>query len=165
MSKPPKPTNPKAHPAEADYEVGYGRPPKHTRFKPGQSGNPNGRPKGHRNFKTDVVDMLKTPVTVRENGRARQVSTQEATLLRLRERALGGDQRALDRIIELAARYGHEEVAESAAGLSPSDREIVERALARRERSRRPHEHGTDDSAAQTVPTGRSEPEEEHTDG
>ena len=29
---------------ETDYEVGYGKPPKHTQFKRGQSGNPNGRP-------------------------------------------------------------------------------------------------------------------------
>ena len=31
--------------AEGDYEVGYGKPPKHSRFKPGQSGNPKGRPR------------------------------------------------------------------------------------------------------------------------
>jgi hypothetical protein len=29
-----------------EFEVGYGRPPLHTRFKPGQSGNPKGRVKG-----------------------------------------------------------------------------------------------------------------------
>ena len=32
-----------------DYEVGYGKPPSHTRFKPGESGNPRGRPRGSRN--------------------------------------------------------------------------------------------------------------------
>ena len=32
------------------YEVGYGRPPQHTQFRPGQSGNPAGRRKGVRNL-------------------------------------------------------------------------------------------------------------------
>jgi hypothetical protein len=35
-----------------DYEVGYGKPPKHTRFKPGQSGNPKGRPKASKDFRS-----------------------------------------------------------------------------------------------------------------
>ncbi len=85
-----------------DYEVGYGKPPKEGRFKKGQSGNPKGRPKGHRNFKTDLLDTLKAPVQLKDKGRPRTVSTQQAALLRLREKALGGDARALDRLIDLA---------------------------------------------------------------
>jgi Family of unknown function (DUF5681) len=38
--------------ASKDYKVGYGRPPEHSRFKRGQSGNPRGRPRKHRNFRT-----------------------------------------------------------------------------------------------------------------
>ncbi len=40
------------------YDVGYRKPPKHTRFKPGQSGNPRGRPKGTKNLKTDLIEEL-----------------------------------------------------------------------------------------------------------
>ena len=43
-----------------EYEVGYRRPPKTTRFKPGQSGNPKGRPAKARNFKSDVKKTLET---------------------------------------------------------------------------------------------------------
>ena len=42
--------------------VGYKRPPKHTQFKPGQSGNPRGRGKNTRNFKTDLVEELREQI-------------------------------------------------------------------------------------------------------
>src|SRR5262245_11040533 len=66
--------------AEGDYDVGYGKPPVQSRFKRGQSGNPKGRPKGARNFSTDVKATLKAPVKVTRDGRPRKVSTQEAAL-------------------------------------------------------------------------------------
>jgi len=110
-----------------DYEVGYGKPPKETRFKKGQSGNPKGRPRGSRNFKTDLLDTLKAPVQLKEKGRPKTVSTQQAALLRLREKALGGDARALDRLIDLARIHNDEDMAEAAAAaLAPTDREIIE---------------------------------------
>jgi hypothetical protein len=108
-----------------DYEVGYGKPPKHSRFKPGQSGNSKGRPKGVRNFKTDVQTTLKAPVKVTRGGKPRNVSTQEAALLRLREKALGGDPRALDRLLAFAQIYNNEELT-AAAGLSADDASVLE---------------------------------------
>jgi len=45
----------------AQYEVGYGRPPKATRFKPGCSGNPKGRPKGSKAPKTLLEEALSSP--------------------------------------------------------------------------------------------------------
>jgi hypothetical protein len=97
----------------------------HTRFKPGQSGNPKGRPKGVRNFRTDVQATLKTPVKVTRDGKRRKLSTQEAALLRLREKALSGDARALDRLLGLAQAYNNEELTE-AAGLSANDAVLLE---------------------------------------
>jgi Family of unknown function (DUF5681) len=53
--------------AEGDEPVGYRRPPIGTRFRPGQSGNPRGRPKGARNLSTVVAAALGERVAVTEN--------------------------------------------------------------------------------------------------
>lgn len=83
-----------------EYEVGYRKPPKATRFKKGQSGNPKGRPKGTRNFKTDLEDVLRQRVTLREGGRERKVSTQHAIIRAAAAKALKGDTRATRMIAE-----------------------------------------------------------------
>ncbi len=54
-----------------DYDVGYGKPPQHTRFRKGQSGNPTGRPKGARNLKTELLEELQEQILVREGGPGR----------------------------------------------------------------------------------------------
>src|SRR5216110_336495 len=77
--------------ADHSYEVGYGKPTTHGRFRPGQSGNPAGRPKGLNNLRTDVKRSLEIPVRVQEVGRSRRISTQRGALLRLREKGLQGD--------------------------------------------------------------------------
>ena len=46
----------------SDHDAGYGKPPRHSRFKKGQSGNPKGRPRGGRNFSTDVKATLEEPI-------------------------------------------------------------------------------------------------------
>jgi hypothetical protein len=70
--------------ADDDYETGFGKPPKKTRFRKGQSGNPKGRPKGARNFKSDVLDALSQPISVTENGKRKAITSQKALILRLR---------------------------------------------------------------------------------
>ena len=56
------------------YEVGFGKPPAHSRFKKGQSGNPWGRPPGAKNLKTLLNEALNERVFVAENGRRRKIS-------------------------------------------------------------------------------------------
>ena len=60
--------------SKSDYEVGYKKPPKDTQFKPGQSGNPLGRPKGTKNLKTDLMEELGQKIVVREGDRPLEVS-------------------------------------------------------------------------------------------
>jgi hypothetical protein len=97
MSRDSKARNGSAGKRLNGYTVGYGKPPQHTQFRPGQSGNPAGRAKGVRNLKTDVQRTLMMPIKVNEAGRARKISTQEGALLLLREKALKGEARALER--------------------------------------------------------------------
>jgi hypothetical protein len=72
-----------------DEDIGKGRPPIATRFKPGQSGNPKGRPQGKRPARPydAVFDQI---VTIRENGEERQVRTDEAFLLHITTKGLAG---------------------------------------------------------------------------
>lgn len=111
----------------SDDEIGYRKPPKHARFKPGQSGNPKGRPKGGRNFKTDLMATLKAPVRVTKDGKPKTLSTQEAILYRLREKALKGEARAIDRLVALALAHNNEELpAEASQEVSAADAAMLE---------------------------------------
>ena len=114
--------------SEADFEVGYKRPPRHSRFQPGRSGNPRGKQKGVRNLGSDVKRTLETSVRLNERGKARRVSTQEAALLRLREKALNGDARSLDRLLELAQTFNNSAAIESLSDktVAAEDRAILD---------------------------------------
>src|ERR1700686_2214345 len=83
---------------------GYGKPPEATRFKPGKSGNPKGRPKGSLNLATDLTAELGEQITVREDGRSHRISKQRALIKSLMARALQGDVRATAAVLALYAR-------------------------------------------------------------
>jgi hypothetical protein len=82
--------------------VGYGKPPKATRFRKGQSGNPKGRPKGKLNLATVILRALGAKVVINENGRRREVTKLEAAMMQLVNKAATGDLRALDLATGLA---------------------------------------------------------------
>ncbi len=144
-----------------DNEVGYGKPPKHTQFKEGQSGNPKGRPKGSNNFRTDVKHTLKEPVRLNKGGKRKTVSTQEAALLRLREKALNGDPRALDRLLALAQVYNDEQLVKDASQqITAEDAEILEaynERLLRRAGKSQPDDNGGVRNGAAQDTDGRKE--------
>lgn len=84
------------------YEIGKGRPPTATRWKPGQSGNPNGRPKGSKNATTMAKTALSRKVAATVNGRKRKMTVVEIAYRRLSDKAMAGDQKALAFLLMLA---------------------------------------------------------------
>src|SRR5580693_9138228 len=88
--------------------VGYKNPPLDTRFKPSTSGNPKGRPKGVRNFKTDLRDELSELIFVRDGDCERKISKQRAFIGTLVGLALAGDMRAATVLSSLCVRFASE---------------------------------------------------------
>ena len=118
---------PNVEPAAAD-KVGYGRPPRHTRFRKGQSGNPNGRPQGGANAKTIVSRAISEKVTIREGETERAVTKLEGMLQAHLIKAIKGDTRSASLVINLVTRLGllAETENKSFSALSEEDHAILD---------------------------------------
>jgi len=88
------PKSPRARGArtpERRADVGYGRPPLEHQFKPGQSGNKRGRPKGSKSEATILNELLSRKININQNGTTRRISVLEGMLLKFAEDALRGN--------------------------------------------------------------------------
>jgi Family of unknown function (DUF5681) len=81
--------------SDPSYEVGYGKPPVHSRFQKGQSGNPKGRAKGARNFATIFAEAMTKPVVITENGQRKKISKFAAAMTQLANDAARGDKKSI----------------------------------------------------------------------
>lgn len=109
MSKRKK-NNPTGH-----YKVGYGKPPKHTQFKKGQSGNPEGRPPKRMTEVETLRDMrailwraATTPITTTVGGNKQKMPALEAVYLKLVARCMEGHTPSI-RLAHTLARESMEE--------------------------------------------------------
>ena len=82
-----------------DYAIGFGKPPRHTQFKPGQSGNPRGRSKGARSLASDIDEALNDKIAVRENGRHLKLRKQAVMVKALMNKAVQGDVKAIQYLV------------------------------------------------------------------
>ena len=78
-----------------DKKIGYGSPPEATQFKPGESGNKKGRPKGSKNTYKLLDDILEQKVSIVQEGKQVKISKKTAMLLQAVNAAAKGDLKAL----------------------------------------------------------------------
>ena len=84
---------------ESDYKVGPGRPPPHTRFKKGQSGNPRGR--SPKNLVTLLADALSEKVYATIDGRRRKITKREAIVTQMVNKSASADPCATKMLIDM----------------------------------------------------------------
>lgn len=110
------------------YAVGYKKPPAHSRFQPGVSGNPRGKAKGAVSFQAALDRELNTLVDIKEGGKTRKVTKRLALAKQYLGRALQGDERAFARILPLIlALDSGKELQQAAHELSEADALILKR--------------------------------------
>jgi hypothetical protein len=136
-----------------DYAVGNCRPPKETRFKPGQSGNPKGKAKGSLSIGAQIEKQLQRKISVTENGVKRRLPLQEVMLASIAAKAVKGDLKAAEFLIR--ARERHEDnPAESLDPtiLHPDDQALIAAFLENRQ-------IGADAERSEPVGSSRASPE------
>jgi hypothetical protein len=114
--------------------VGYKRPPREHQFRAGQSGNPSGRPKGTRNFRSELREELSEVVTVHDGDRDIQISKQRALIKSVVAAAIDGNQRAAASVLAMCMRMLADAEDDDAIE-DVGDREIVEAFTKRKKRA------------------------------
>ena len=119
----------------ANDDVGYGRPPKHTQFKKGQSGNPQGRPRSTPSFKSDLAAELQEKLAVTENGKERRITKQRAFIKTLTAAAIKKDIRAVNALLACMRFFGVGLEEQTTEDLDLDDLDLIENYL-RQQRKR-----------------------------
>ncbi|MEP2827835.1 DUF5681 domain-containing protein [Parvibaculum sp.] len=115
----------------SEEEVGYGKPPKAHRWKPGQSGNPKGKRKGTKHLSTIVRELAERSVVAQDaNGRRSRLSRAEATLLVAFNKATLGDIRAIQVVLNLLKEYMPEPEASDPSIPDAADLQVLKDAQA-----------------------------------
>jgi hypothetical protein len=119
------------HVDDSEEPVGYGRPPKHTRFKPGQSGNPKGRPKSSAPpiWQNPLTAMLLEPISVNVGGKVMTIPTYKAMLKRMANKALQGDAKTMQMFLKATNNF-KSIIDEEKGSFTRADLEYVERVRA-----------------------------------
>lgn len=122
----------------AQSDIGYGKPPKHSRFRKGTSGNPAGRPKGTKNLATLLERTLREQVVINESGRRKTVTKGEAAIKQLVNKAASGDLTALRLLSVLAASTETTGPTDPSKGVpAASDQKIMNRLIEKMQNSRK----------------------------
>ena len=116
---------------EKDYEVGYKKPPKEHQFKPGKSGNPKGRSKLVKDFKTDLAEELQEKISINESGKSKVTTKQRAFIKKVIASALNGNACSIRILTQMIASYAKDLEQTVPEELSAEDNEILQLFLER----------------------------------
>ena len=117
---------------QPDYVVGYGKPPLHTRFQKGRSGNPKGRPRGKKNMSTLLSAALDAAIIVVENGRRKKISKREAIITQLVNKSASADLKATQIVLAMLQDVeARADDSSDSAAFTQADQEIIQRIQAR----------------------------------
>jgi hypothetical protein len=112
--------------ASPEYEVGYRRPPKHSQYRKGQSGNPGGRPKRRQREASDfgaiLKEILEQEISVSSNGHSKIVRKSDALIMSAVDRAMRSNQ-AARLLFEMLSRWPPSPY----AALSADDSAVLQR--------------------------------------
>ncbi len=131
-AKPPEPTQ---GTDDTGYAVGYGKPPSHSRFQPGKSGNPHGRPKGSRNLASTMARELGALVSIQENGKRRSITKLEAIVKQQVNRAATGDSRSAQFVLGLSQFIESSPALAAQPLSSEADKQVMQEMLKRMRRT------------------------------
>jgi hypothetical protein len=118
---------------DEDHQMGYGKPPRHSQFVKGQSGNPRGRPRAAKNLKTLLKKALNELVVVTDQAGRRKISKLEAIITQLVNRSAKGDSKATQILLAMQRDIeGQTEQADpNTSAFSEADAQIIQRIRAR----------------------------------
>ena len=108
------------------YKVGYCRPPKHTQFKKGVSGNPSGRPMGSVNMATVLQKELSQMVVVGQGNQKKRITKMQAAVKQLVDKALQGDMHAFRVLSVLTQVLNDPAGAPTSAELEAADQKVLD---------------------------------------
>ena len=114
--------------------VGYGKPPRATQFKKGQSGNPEGKRRGSKNLMTHLSDTLAEKVSVREGDQVRDLPKGKVVVVKLVNSAMNGEFPAMRKVMEMGPEIEKLKAADSSVpddDLSPGELDMLEAYLKR----------------------------------
>src|SRR6266446_9228630 len=119
--------------SESGYKVGPGRPPLHTRFKKGQSGNPGGR--STKSLPALLAAALNETVVVTIDGRRRKLTKREAIVTRMVDKSASADLRAtkmlIDMMKDVEQKAGDAAPPPEPRRLAAADKEVMQQFVAR----------------------------------